>query len=117
MVGLRIAALRKQAGMSQRELARRLSVSPSAVGMYEQGRREPSGEKLVAMAEIFSVSTDYLLTGQPAEPADLDRFIELFGQAKRAMEGAVFLRDAAGREKPLEDSDMAMLLAAALGGT
>ena len=42
MIGQRIAALRKDALMSQAELARELGVSPSAVGMYEQGRREPS---------------------------------------------------------------------------
>ena len=39
MKGARIAALRRQADMSQAQLARLLGVSPSAVGMYEQGRR------------------------------------------------------------------------------
>ena len=63
MLGARIAALRKEAGMSQAELASRLKISPSAVGMYEQGRREPSVDILVAMAGIFRVSTDYLLLG------------------------------------------------------
>lgn len=64
MVGARIAVLRRSAGLSQAELARRLKVSPSAVGMYEQGRREPAADILVALAEIFGVSTDYLLTGK-----------------------------------------------------
>ncbi len=64
MLGARIAALRRQAGQSQAELARNLGVSASAVGMYEQGRREPSGAILVALAEYFGVSTDYLLTGK-----------------------------------------------------
>ena len=63
MLGARIAALRRQAGQSQAELARYLGVSASAVGMYEQGRREPSGAILVALAKGFGVSTDYLLTG------------------------------------------------------
>ena len=65
MLGSRIAALRRGAGLSQTELADRLRVSPSAVGMYEQGRREPGVEMLVAIARIFDVSTDYLLTGTP----------------------------------------------------
>ena len=65
MLGPRIAALRRSAGLSQAELASRLRVSPSAVGMYEQGRREPAADILVAMADIFHVSTDYLLTGAP----------------------------------------------------
>ena len=42
MLGQRIAALRRHMGMSQAELAQRIGVSPSAVGMYEQDRREPS---------------------------------------------------------------------------
>lgn len=66
MLGPRIAALRRHAKLSQAELAARLQISPSAVGMYEQGRREPATETLVAMAQLFQVSTDYLLTGQPS---------------------------------------------------
>lgn len=37
MLGARIAALRRQAGMNQGELAKKLGISPSTVGMYEQG--------------------------------------------------------------------------------
>ena len=64
MLGPRIATLRRAAGMSQGDLAQRLQVSSSTVGMYEQGRREPSAETLVALARIFGVTIDYLLTGQ-----------------------------------------------------
>jgi len=64
MLGSRIAALRREAGLSQRELAVALSVSTSAIGMYEQGRREPSVDRLIALSRLFGVSTDYLLTGQ-----------------------------------------------------
>lgn len=70
MLGPRIAALRRGAGWSQAELARRLQVSPSAIGMYEQNRREPSAATLVAMSRVFGVSTDYLLTGKPMNPPD-----------------------------------------------
>ena len=61
MIGLRIAALRRTEGWSQAELAEKLKISPSAVGMYEQGRREPASDRIVAIAKIFDVSTDYLL--------------------------------------------------------
>ncbi len=64
MLGSRIAALRKEMGWSQAALAARLGVSASAVGMYEQGRREPSNELLISLSGIFGVSVDYLLTGQ-----------------------------------------------------
>ena len=66
MLGARIAALRREAGLSQAELASQLQISASAMGMYEQGRREPSGQMLVALARILGVTTDYLLTGTPA---------------------------------------------------
>ena len=65
MLGARIAALRKSAGWSQGELAQRLGVSPSAVGMYEQGRREPGAALLVELSRQFGVTVDYLLTGRP----------------------------------------------------
>ena len=66
MLGARIATLRRKAGLSQAELASQLQISASAMGMYEQGRREPSGQMLVALARILGVTTDYLLTGTPA---------------------------------------------------
>lgn len=70
MLGARIAALRKAAGMNQSQLADRLKISPSAVGMYEQGRREPALDTLVALANVFGVSIDYLVTGRPASEAE-----------------------------------------------
>ena len=63
MLSKQIESLRRRNGWSQTELARRLNISASAVGMYEQGRREPSIEILVALSEEFGVSIDYLITG------------------------------------------------------
>ena len=63
MLGTRIALLRISAGMSQTALAKRLHISPSTIGSYEQGRREPSCDMLVALSDVLGVSTDYLLTG------------------------------------------------------
>ncbi len=67
MLGARIGALRRQKKWSQAALAERLGVSPSTVGMYEQGRREPGSELLVALARELGVSVDYLLTGQESD--------------------------------------------------
>ena len=69
MLGARIALLRRESGWSQKELAGHLEISPSAVGMYEQGRREPSNALLLKMARLFGVSADFLLTGA-STPAD-----------------------------------------------
>lgn len=62
-MGIRIALLRKSIGMSQAELANELHISPSTLGSYEQGRREPSCAMLVSLSKVFHVSVDYLLTG------------------------------------------------------
>ncbi len=63
MLSTQIKELRRRKGWSQAELARRLHISPSAVGMYEQGRREPSVETLIALSREFKVTIDYLVTG------------------------------------------------------
>ena len=90
MLGARIALLRRSKGMSQRALAASLEVSPSAVGMYEQERRIPSAELLVQMAELFGVSTDFLLTGRshPADAPCLQTLLEKFRSSVTDQTGA-----------------------------
>lgn len=70
MLGERICMLRRRQSWSQAELAKRLCISPSTVGMYEQGRREPSLEGVVDLSRAFGVSVDYLLTGTPLTEND-----------------------------------------------
>lgn len=110
MLGARIAALRKEAGMSQAELASRLKISPSAVGMYEQGRREPSVDILVAMAGIFQVSTDYLLLGRPAGAEEVQTVERLLLRRIAAAEQ----RLGESRERSFSREELAMLFAAML---
>lgn len=64
MISQRMTILRKRMGLTQTQLAKRLNITPSALGNYEQGRRLPGVETLVEMAEIFDVSLDYLVTGK-----------------------------------------------------
>lgn len=64
LLGKRIAALRKAKGLSQSQLAEQLHISPSAIGMYEQGRRAPGLDIIVTLAKTFGVSTDFLLSGE-----------------------------------------------------
>lgn len=61
MKGNRIKLLREEKKIRQDELAKVLSISPSAVGMYERDEREPNDEITIKLAEYFGVSTDYLL--------------------------------------------------------
>ena len=71
MLGSRISFFRRRLGMSQEELANRLSISPAALGAYEQGRRCPSGAMLVAMSQALDVSVELLLTGQPGSSSEI----------------------------------------------
>lgn len=110
MLGPRIAALRREAGLSQAELAGRLQVSPSAIGMYEQGRREPSAQTLVAMAQIFGVSTDYLLTGEVAGPEEAERLSRLLLSRITTADRQLDQR----RDRPFSRQELAVLFAALL---
>ena len=58
---LPLKQLRAGKRISQFELSKALKISPSAVGMWEQGRREPDYEMLKRIADYFDVSADYLL--------------------------------------------------------
>ena len=51
---------REQQGWSQTELGRKVNVSASAIGMYEQGRRKPDQATEEALADLFNVSLDVL---------------------------------------------------------
>lgn len=110
MLGPRIAALRRGMDMSQAELARRLQISASAVGMYEQERREPSVNILVALARVFGVSTDYLLTGQPVENRDEEALGRILARSMEAAETRMRGR----RERPFSHQELAVLFAAML---
>lgn len=61
MLGEIIKNLRTEYNITQAELATYLGVTPKAVSFYELGQREPSNEMLVALAQKFNVTTDYLL--------------------------------------------------------
>ena len=52
---------RKKLGLSQEELADKLAVSRQAVSKWENAQSIPDLQKIVAMSQLFSVSTDYLL--------------------------------------------------------
>lgn len=61
MVADRIKVLREQSDMTQAELAWRLGITRASVNAWEQGISVPSTQCIVELAEMFKVSTDYLL--------------------------------------------------------
>lgn len=66
-LGLVIKTMRMSRGLSQELLADKVGVSRSAVGMWENGKREPNLDKLEALADIFNVPLAALVTTVPAE--------------------------------------------------
>lgn len=57
----RLRELRARRGFTQDHVAKRLGCHESAVSRWESGSRFPTGEDLVALADLFEVSTDDLL--------------------------------------------------------
>lgn len=57
----RIKGLRKQAGLSQKALAEKLFISQQSVGKWESGLSKPTPDALSNLANLFDVTTDYLL--------------------------------------------------------
>lgn len=57
----KLSMLRKNNNYSTRELAEKLGVSQSSISLWEKGDRKPDFGKIVKLANIYGVSTDYLL--------------------------------------------------------
>lgn len=57
----RLKQLRKEYKLNQVDLAKALKVSQSIIARWESGECEPTVTNILAIAEYFSVTTDYLL--------------------------------------------------------
>jgi transcriptional regulator with XRE-family HTH domain len=58
---MRLRELRKQRGISQLKLAMDLNMNQNSISRYENGEREADYRTLIAFADYFHVSLDYLL--------------------------------------------------------
>lgn len=72
--GKKIQELRKEAGLSQEELAKKVNTSGAIIGRYERSEITPSVEVAKKIAMVFNVSVDYLLddTGELSKFKDMD---------------------------------------------
>ena len=99
-IGQRIAALRKQAGLSQEALAAQLNVSRQAIGKWEADASLPGLDTLQELARALGVSCDELLTGekrptaadQPEPPAgaapSLEGIQALFAESEQCRQAS-----------------------------
>ena len=67
--GQNVQRLRRAAGLSQEELAERLGVTRQAVSKWERDSAYPEMEKLARMSQLFGVTVEALLNGDPAPAA------------------------------------------------
>ncbi len=58
---MRLREIRKNKGISQLKLALDLNTSQNTISRYETGEREAGYKELIAIADYFNVSIDYLL--------------------------------------------------------
>lgn len=56
----RLKELRQEKGIGQVELSERLNMSKGIISLWENGLREPTMSSLIALADYFDVSIDYL---------------------------------------------------------
>lgn len=70
MIGERLLELRKDAALTQDELAAILHINKHSISSYERNKSEPPDAVKIDMARFFHVSVDYLLglTDDPSPP-------------------------------------------------
>ncbi len=114
-LGRKIRALRKSENLTQSELASKLGVSPSAVGMYEQDRREPDSRILGKLCEVFGVTGDYFIGASRETPSDGVEVSEVFDEFTRRLtmqEGLMFDGVPLDREDRMKIIDAIKVVAA-----
>ena len=67
----RLKLLRRNADVTQDQLAQYLQVSRSTIAGYETKNRQPDYDKLYMIAQFFHVSTDYLISGKESHPVEV----------------------------------------------
>jgi transcriptional regulator with XRE-family HTH domain len=64
VLGDKIKSLRDTKGLTQQELADKLKIAQSTIGMIEKNQRPAGRKTLIKLAEFFEVSVDFLLSDQ-----------------------------------------------------
>ena len=79
MIGERLLELRKDAGLTQDDLALILNINKHSISSYERDKSEPPDAIKMAIARYFNVSVDYLLglTDVPAALAQRQTVVRL----------------------------------------
>ena len=74
----RLKKLRKEAGLTQVDVAEKLGISQPAYASWERGVKKPTQENLVKIAQVLNVSVDYLVGNSEEKSDELDNIELLF---------------------------------------
>lgn len=86
---MNIKDIRLRKGLTQSDVAAALGVSSVVYSRYETGKRQPSIDMLIQMADIFGVTVDFLLGRQDIEDSTLSDYeLQLLIASRKADERA-----------------------------
>ena len=96
--GARLGAARRQAGLTQRELAERAGVTLNSIWRYESGRRPEDYDVLARLGEAVGTSVEFLVRGGGASSAVVTESARAWDAALRPLLASSGLRLAADRK-------------------
>lgn len=67
LFGKNLVLYRRAAGLTQKELAQKIGISPTTLAGYENAGKDPKIMTLIKMADVFGVSVDCLVRESPPE--------------------------------------------------
>ena len=72
----RLRQLRENRGLTQEELAKKLNLTQSTIAYYKNGRKMPTLENAILLANIFDTSLDYLFGSYNKNPTSVNPFLD-----------------------------------------
>lgn len=110
-LAIRIVDLREKKNITQTELAKKMDLDKSSMSKIENGTRKVSSDEVAKLANIFNVSTDYLLgrTDTPQftrkDERDVQKILEEMTQGLNNKNELAFLKNG-GQEIDPEDAEL-----------
>jgi transcriptional regulator with XRE-family HTH domain len=97
MASLRLKELRDAKNLNQADVAAHLKIARTTYARYESGEREMTYDAMISLAELFSVSVDYLFGRYDADPmilnADEGSLIKMYrrldGRGRRSVQAVI----------------------------
>ncbi len=92
-LGKRLKEARERCGLSQKQAAQKLNITNKALSTYERDFRDPDTGTLKRLAELYNVSTDYLLDRKPNKTSKLDETVNEALEELKNEETLLFMKN------------------------